>query len=98
MIIGDLSVSSINEDIFNFYQRALAILLDDQHLEYVTTANCFLALGHWYNRRQIYYKSVKFYSQAYEIQKKIYPNNHQNLLQTKKLIDMADENLSASTV
>ncbi|CAF1328767.1 unnamed protein product [Didymodactylos carnosus] len=79
------------DDRFTLYERALSIIQCQDYIEYQTMANCFLAIGDCYNKKDIYNKSVKYYRKAYDIQKKIYPPDHVALLSTNNLIDSAEK-------
>jgi len=72
-------------------QRALFILEKNVHLDYITTANCLLMIGTYFQKHKKNMEAVEYYLRAHEIRTKIYPENHTKIWEIQWLIDAVNQ-------
>ena len=87
MKVGELSEDDDQRRIDSLL-RALEILKICVHVEYAATADCLMMIAEYYQKRDDYNATARKYSfRALEIRKKIYPEDHQIIKQTRSIID-----------
>lgn len=74
------------QNLKSLVERALSILKENIHDEYATTANCRMMIGEYHQKQNDIETALKYYTEAIEIQKKIYPKDHPLPIKTQNLI------------
>jgi tetratricopeptide (TPR) repeat protein len=84
-----MKLGHIKQDII-YYQQALQILIDHDHWEYATIAQCHQFIGDYYLKNeqtsQNIEKALKHYYEIRKIYIKIYPENHQRIIEIEDFI------------
>jgi tetratricopeptide (TPR) repeat protein len=92
-----MKLGDIKQDI-NYYEKALEILIHHDHREYLTIAQCYKFLGDYYLKNEQINentkKALEYYYKIREIYVKIYPKNHQRIVEIQDLIDFNHQQTS----